>query len=200
MEGLDLSVGRGTSLAITGASGCGKSTVLMVLAGLVPARSGEIVGLGHPGLRASTRRLAAWRLHELGIVYQFGELMPELDPLDNVALPALLAGRPRDDAYSRAQDLLVRLDVPHDTPTPFLSGGERQRAAIARALVNGPSLLIADEPTGSLDPRAAESVGDLLFDYAADADCALIMVTHSPEVARLADRQYTLADKKLIAW
>lgn len=200
VENLDLTVARGESASISGYSGSGKSTLLMAFAGLVASKAGRISGLGHPGRGASSRRLAAWRLRELGIVYQFGELMPELDPLDNVALPALLAGTARKKAYDRARHLLDRVAAPHDTPTPFLSGGERQRVAIARALVNQPSLIVADEPTGSLDPATADEIANLLFDYAYDMDCALITVTHSPQFAALADRRYRLTDGRLVAW
>jgi len=195
----DLDLRQGGSVCVTGASGSGKSTLLMAVCGLVPARDGEISGLGHPGRGASARRLAAWRLARLGIVYQFGELLPELTPLDNVALPALLAGYPRAEAYRRAAGLLETVEVDPRTQTRYLSGGERQRAAVARALVNRPALVVADEPTGSLDPAAAARLTDLLFDRARAFGCALLVVTHAPDVAVRADRRYLVADGKLLA-
>lgn len=188
LEGVSFTVGSAESLALTGDSGCGKSSLLMSLVGLLRASAGHIAGFGHPGVGASRRALAQWRLRNCGLVYQFGELLPDLDALDNVALPGLLAGRERREVYREARVLLDDLGVEPATSALHLSGGERQRAALARALINRPGIVFADEPTGSLDPATGEQVAKLLLTYTAERRCALILVTHSPRLAGLTDR------------
>jgi putative ABC transport system ATP-binding protein/lipoprotein-releasing system ATP-binding protein len=197
-DGLELEVERGRSLAVLGPSGCGKSTLLSVLLGLAPPDAGtvEIAGAGITGM--SPRRRARHRRDHMGMVFQFGELLPELSPVENVALAGLLAGLSRKQATERARDLLGRLGVPLAARTTArLSGGERQRTAVARAIVNRPAVLLADEPTGALDEHNRETVADLLFSLPAEYDCALVVVTHDRQVARRADRRLLLSDGSL---
>lgn len=194
LDGVDLAVATGSSLAITGPSGSGKTTLLLCMAGLLVPDSGTIRLGDQPVNRLSPAARAALRLRSVGVVYQFGELLPELSPVENVALPALLAGVPRDKAYRRAGDLLGDLGVGDKATvaTTVLSGGERQRVAVARALVTEPALLLADEPTGSLDPETTGTVAALLYDLPHRYDCAVVVVTHNQQVAMGADRQMAL--------
>jgi putative ABC transport system ATP-binding protein/lipoprotein-releasing system ATP-binding protein len=193
LDGVDLAVHAGESVAVTGPSGSGKTTLLMCALGLVKPDDGLIAVAGIEMTRLSSRALAAHRRKHLGVVFQFGELLPELSPLENVALAALLAGADHRKAYTAAGELLKELGVPAgETPTASLSGGERQRTAVARALINEPTVLLADEPTGSLDRAARELVGDLLFSVSQAHGCALMVVTHDPAVAERADRRLSL--------
>ncbi|GAA1911394.1 ABC transporter ATP-binding protein [Streptomyces sodiiphilus] len=198
LDRLDLVVRAGESVAVTGPSGSGKSTLLMCLLGLLRPHAGDILvkGTDITGLRE--RALARYRREHVGIVFQFGELLPELTPLENTALAALLSGVPRDEAYARAESLLSEFGVPYGrTPTADLSGGERQRTAVARALINEPSLLLADEPTGALDGATRDAMAEVLFSVPRRWGCALLLVTHDASVAARADRHLALGDGRL---
>ncbi|MFI8878670.1 ABC transporter ATP-binding protein [Streptomyces sp. NPDC055243] len=193
LDSVELSVSPGESVAVTGPSGSGKSTLLMCVLGLIKPQAGSITAGGREitGLRSA--QLAQARRETLGMVFQFGELLPELTPVENVALPILLDGGRHQDIYRRAEELLDELGVPtNTTPTGMLSGGERQRTAVARALITEPAVLLADEPTGALDPEAKDGVARLLFTTARDRGCALLLVTHDPSVADRADRRHEL--------
>ncbi|MFD5648224.1 ABC transporter ATP-binding protein [Streptomyces sp. NPDC127039] len=193
LDRVGLTVAPGESVAVTGPSGSGKSTLLMCVLGLIKPDSGTI-RVGDRELTAlSSGRLTKARRELLGMVFQFGELLPELTPVENVALPVLLGGGEHQEAYRRAASLLEELGVPAgSTPTGMLSGGERQRAAVARALIARPAVLLADEPTGALDPEAKQDVARLLFTTARRHDCALLLVTHDQSVAEQADRRHEL--------
>ncbi|HEY8474576.1 MAG TPA: ABC transporter ATP-binding protein [Natronosporangium sp.] len=199
LDGVDFVAPAATTTAIMGPSGSGKTTLLMCVAGLLTAKAGRVEVNGRQINTLSPRQRASVRLTDIGIVYQFGELMPELTPLENVALPALLAGSAPSQAYQRARELLAELSVGEvaQTPTAALSGGERQRVAVARALVNRPSLLLADEPTGSLDRAAADLVADVFFRLPQAHGCAAVVVTHNPRIAARADAQWELDAGKL---
>jgi lipoprotein-releasing system ATP-binding protein len=198
LAGADLAVRPGQSVSVMGPSGSGKSSLLMCVMGLVRPDSGRVSVAGQDMNRLSSRALAAHRRRHIGMVFQFGELLPELTPVENVMIASLLAGDSVGDARSRSEKLLADLGVPEATGTQDLSGGERQRVAVARALVNTPELLLADEPTGSLDGKQRAAVADLLFSTPRAHGCALVVVTHDETVARLADVQLHLVDGKLV--
>ncbi|MER7513115.1 ABC transporter ATP-binding protein [Streptomyces lavendulae] len=199
LDALDLDVPPGTSVAVTGPSGCGKSSLLSCLAGITLPAAGRITVAGHDITAASPSRRSALRLAHVGMVYQFGELLPELTALENVALPALMSSAHPREVYRRAEELLGELGLAdrRTSPSATLSGGERQRLAVARALIGSPDVILADEPTGALDGKAAQAVAELLFALPAQRQCALVVVTHAPAVAERADAVLTLADGKL---
>ncbi|MFE5257514.1 ABC transporter ATP-binding protein [Streptomyces coelicoflavus] len=198
LAGAELTVPAGSSVSVTGPSGSGKSTLLMCVMGLIRPQSGRVEVVGQDVTRLSARALAAHRRRHVGMVFQFGELLPELTPVENVMIASLLAGDAVTEARSRAESLLTRLGVPEATATQDLSGGERQRVAVARALVNTPELLLADEPTGALDGEQRESVADLLFSTPREHGCALVVVTHDPMVAGRADVRLHLHEGRLV--
>lgn len=195
---LDLNLDAGTSAAVMGASGSGKSTLLSTALGLVRPDEGQVQVLGTEITRMSQSKLATLRAASIGMVFQTGELLPDLTSVENVALPLLL-GRlaERSVARSRAEQLLADLGVDPRTGVPDLSGGEQQRVAVARALIAEPSLLLADEPTGSLDPSTRDTVADLIFSLPNRYGCAVLVVTHDPQLASRANAVYELADGRL---
>lgn len=197
LDGVDLTVDRGRSVALTGPSGTGKTTLLMCLAGLLPPTAGQVRVDGDDLTSLSPAARAALRLRRIGIVYQFGELLPELTPLENVTLPALLRGTRRRQAHDKARALMDDLGIGPlaGGSTATLSGGERQRVAVARALVTDPAVVLADEPTGSLDRAGADIVAELLFGLPGTYGCALVVVTHNSDVAARADRELSLGAK-----
>lgn len=185
----DLVVAAGETVAIIGPSGVGKTTLLNCILGTVRPSSGKIWVGGEQVTGTSDARLARIRAEKLGVVFQHGELLSELSPVENVALPALINGCPRENAVARATELLHILGVPLDRETvDELSGGERQRTALARALVNKPTAILADEPTGSLDPGTRDRVADVIFGAPARWGCGLLVVTHDPAIAARAHR------------
>jgi lipoprotein-releasing system ATP-binding protein len=192
LDDAGLTVDAGESVAVMGPSGSGKSTFLSCILGLVRPDRGEILVDGKDVTRLRGAKLARYRHDKIGMVFQFGELIPELSPWENVALPALLSRQNRRSAYERAESLLEELNVPMTGRADRLSGGERQRAAVARALINSPDLIIADEPTGALDEKTRDQVAQLLFALPRKRNCALLLVTHDAAVAKAADRVVSL--------
>ena len=195
LRGIDLDVAVGEFVAIMGPSGCGKSTLLNVIAGLERVDDGTIEVAGERIDDKDEDWLARFRRHHVGIVFQFFNLLDGVSALDNIVLPAVLGGMRRRDAMARARELLDLLglgDRSEQVPA-VLSGGQRQRLAIARALVNEPTLLLADEPTGALDSAGGVEVLEL-FRRLHAAGQTIILVTHSEEVARGADRIVVLRD------
>jgi putative ABC transport system ATP-binding protein len=198
LRGVDLDVEAGELVAIMGPSGCGKSTLLNLVAGLDLADEGSILVAGEEVVGRSEDWLAHMRRRHIGIVFQFFNLLEGMTALENVVLPAMVAGTKRRAAESRARDLLDLLgvgDKADDLPA-VLSGGQRQRLAIARALANEPTLLLADEPTGALDSDGGREVLELFRRLHADGQ-TIVMVTHSDEVAAGADRIVHMRDGKV---
>ncbi|MEP6470399.1 MAG: ABC transporter ATP-binding protein [Acidobacteriota bacterium] len=199
LDSVDLAIAAGEFLAVVGPSGGGKSTLLHLVAGIDRATSGSIRVGGRDVATLSERELTLYRRREVGVVFQFFNLLPHLTVRENVELPRLLDGK--RDAAARARDLLDRVDLARrrDAYPGELSGGEMQRAAIARGLVTGARLLLADEPTGNLDSRHGEEVLSLLDEVRRERGVTLILATHSEVAARRADRIVELADGKVSA-
>ncbi len=198
LRGVDLDVAPAQFLAIMGPSGCGKSTLLNLVAGLDLADDGEITIDGEVITGQDEDGLARMRRRHIGIVFQFFNLLEGMTALENVVLPAMIAGSKRKSAESRARDLLDLLGVGDkaDELPAVLSGGQRQRLAIARALANQPTLLLADEPTGALDTEGGQEVLEL-FRRLHDDGQTILMVTHSDEVAAGADRVVHMRDGRI---
>ncbi|MFM5716692.1 ABC transporter ATP-binding protein [Aeromonas caviae] len=199
LEGIDLQVNTGETLALVGASGSGKSTLLGLLAGLDLPSSGEIEILGHSLTRLDEEGRARLRAEQVGFVFQSFLLLPTLSALENVMLPAELRGE--TDSEPRARELLAQVGLGerlHHLP-PRLSGGEQQRVAIARAFMTRPSLLLADEPTGNLDSKTGETVIELLFRLNSEHNTTLVVVTHDHELAQRCQRQLVMSAGRLEA-
>ncbi|NBB78841.1 MAG: ATP-binding cassette domain-containing protein [Verrucomicrobia bacterium] len=194
LDGVDFELRQGESVSIRGESGSGKSTLLNVLSGLERVDSGRLFWEGQDVSRYSLSRLAAARTRFMGFVFQAYYLAPELNALENVLLGARIAGRIDGSVRERAEALLVRVGLGERIrhASTKLSGGERQRVAVARALINDPPLVLADEPTGNLDEATGQSVMDLLLEIAGESAKSLILVTHNPEFAARTDRQLNL--------
>jgi len=199
LHGVSMSVSCGECVAITGASGSGKSTLLHVAAGLIRPHAGGVWLLGTNLNDLDEAGRTRLRRRRVGIVLQFGQLVPDLSALENVALPLLLDGVRRRDALGIAGDWLARAGLGEERLqlASELSGGQAQRAAVARALVTGPELIFADEPTGSLDTEGGEALMTLLLGAARDLGAAVVLVTHEPAVAARADRELRLRDGRL---
>jgi putative ABC transport system ATP-binding protein len=196
LRGVSLQVRPGEVVAVTGASGCGKSTLLHCAAGILQPQAGAAVVAGQDlGLMAEGER-SKLRRSLIGVVLQFGQLVPDLSLADNVALPLLLDGHDRASARTAAIEWLQRVGVDDeaDAVPAELSGGETQRAAVARALITGPAIVLADEPTGSLDSLAGQEVLEVLVKETQGRGAALVMVTHDNLVAAAADREIRLRD------
>jgi putative ABC transport system ATP-binding protein len=195
LHALDMDVGAGEFIAVVGRSGCGKSTLLNILGGLDTADAGQVLVAGRDLSQLNEAGLTIYRREAVGIVFQSFNLLPLLSVLENAALPALMANKPRPDSMARAATLLERVGLGHRLghQAAMLSGGEMQRVSIARALINEPAVVLADEPTGNLDSQSAEGVLDLLQSVALEGR-TVIMVTHSREAAALSQRTLQMRD------
>ena len=201
LDGIDLMMRAGDQLSIMGRSGTGKSTLLHVLGGLERPTAGS-VRIGELELSAAgDREAAALRSSQVGFVFQFHHLLPEFTALENVMMPAVIAGQDFDGAHRRAAQMLGEVGLEHrlDHRPGELSGGEQQRVAIARALVHRPNLVLADEPTGNLDHRTGTDVFKLLLDAVSQRGAILVVVTHDRELADSMPRRFLLADGGLEA-
>jgi lipoprotein-releasing system ATP-binding protein len=196
LRGVSLGVMRGEFLALRGASGAGKSTLLHLLGGLDSPNDGQIFSGGTDLASLSNLALSRWRNGKVGFVFQAYHLLPELDALENVCLPARLARVAAETAEERGRDLLKRVGLGERMEhKPYeLSGGEQQRVAIARAMINSPELLLADEPTGNLDSHTGEEIIELLCALRAERNTTLVIATHDAKVAARAPRALELVD------
>ncbi len=199
LQDLDLRVESGSVVSITGASGSGKSTLLHLLGSLDAPDRGQVLFRGEDIGAFSRKRLATYRNRDIGFVFQFHYLMPELTVRENVASPVLIQRFKRQAAFDAADALLAAVGLQDKLEVmPYqLSGGEKQRAAIARSLVNAPRLLLADEPTGSLDWKTGESVFAVFKRLIAERGLSAVIATHNPQLAALTDRKYLLHGGKL---
>ena len=199
LKDLNLTVESGKKVVIVGESGSGKSTLLNIIGGIDKASSGTVRAGKWILNELSEAQLSEYRSKYLGLVFQFHYLLKDFTAVENVAMPALIAGMPKKEAYERAGQLLQDVGVYErkDHLQSQLSGGERQRVAVARSLINNPQLLLADEPTGNLDPANAEKIGQLLFSIVDKYSKTLILVTHDMNLASKGDFQYRIVEGKL---
>ena len=200
LDGVDFSLKRGEVHALLGENGAGKSTLLQILGTLSTPDAGSLIidGVDVPSL--DSRGLAEFRNRKLGFVFQFHHLLPEFTALENVMIPAFIAGRSRKDAQAAAIALLEDLGLGERTThkPSELSGGEQQRVAIARALINKPAVLFADEPSGNLDSRTKEELHRLFFDLRDKYGQTIVIVTHDPELAAMCDRSLFMVDGQFV--
>jgi lipoprotein-releasing system ATP-binding protein len=196
LRGVNLDIARRERLAILGNSGVGKSTLLHILGTLDHPTTGRVLFEGEDLFAKPPGHLARFRNQSLGFIFQFHHLLPEFDAQENVMMPGLIGGRSFAEMRERATRLLTEVGLEHRIHHPVgkLSGGERQRVAVARALVLEPALLLADEPTGNLDPKTADQVLDLLLEMNRVHGTALVVVTHSPDIADRLGRRCVLTD------
>ena len=196
LKGVDLHVAKGEVVSIVGASGAGKTTLLQIVGTLERADSGTLSINGTEVRGLSSKALSAFRNKHIGFVFQFHHLLPEFTALENVMMPGLIAGRSMNDCEPRAKQLLERLNIlPRAEHKPGqLSGGEQQRVAVARALFNSPSIVLADEPSGNLDSAHARELHQLFFDLRTELGQTFVIVTHNEELAEMADRRLVIRD------
>lgn len=201
LNDVSLDVFKGEQLAIVGTSGSGKSTLLHIIGTLDCPTSGQVSLLGEDLYELTSKRQSEIRNQDLGFIYQFHHLLPEFSALENVAMPALIQGVGREQAHKEAKALLERVGLGHRLShiPAEMSGGERQRTAIARALINKPKLVLADEPTGNLDAASGEAVYALIKELATQLGTAFVVVTHDAKLAARMDRQLQMKDGLLLS-
>lgn len=200
LNGVDMHIAEGEVVAIVGASGAGKSTLLHILGTLDKPDSGQVIMDGQSVFNLSSKALHAFRNQRLGFVFQFHNLLPEFTALENVCMPALIQGKTKKQAELDAMTWLDRLGLadrvkhrPHE-----MSGGEQQRVAVARALVNRPAVVLADEPSGNLDSHHALKLHELFFELRKDFNQTFVIVTHNNDLAAMADRAVRMFDGKIV--
>ena len=201
LRGVDLDISQGEIVSIVGPSGAGKTTLLQIIGTLDVPQEGSVRYDGEDVLRLKDREMAQFRNRNIGFVFQFHQLLPEFTMLENVAIPALLGGVARSQAYSRARQLLERMHLSDrlDHKPSQLSGGECQRVAVARALINSPKVILADEPSGSLDSHNKQELHQLFFDLRDDMGQTFIIVTHDESLASQADHMLHMRDGLIVA-
>ncbi len=200
LKGVDLSVQKGEIVSIVGASGAGKTTLLQILGTLDRMDKGSLYINDVAPFDLNAKALAEFRNTSLGFIFQFHQLLPEFSALENVCMPALIQNQSMAQAQKRAKELLDYLKLSHrfDHKPGALSGGEQQRVAVARALMNQPALILADEPSGNLDTQNAQELHQLFFDLRKTFDQTFIIVTHNADLAQMADRQMVMENGNFI--
>ena len=196
LRGVNLHIDKGEVISIVGPSGAGKTTLLQLIGALDRPTSGSILFNGRDLASMSDKQLATFRNRQIGFVFQFHQLLPEFTALENIIIPALIAGRSRSEAEKEAMELLgiMGLQERAGHKPSELSGGENQRVAVARALINKPALILADEPSGSLDSKNKEELHKLFFELRARYGQTFLIVTHDEELARTTDRTIRMVD------
>ena len=204
LKGVGLSIEKGEIVSIVGASGAGKTTLLQILGTLdthSPGHDTHIEIDGQDITRLGERKLARFRNEHIGFIFQFHQLLPEFTALENVCIPAFIRDMPRHEAEKRARELMEFLGLGHrlDHKPSELSGGEQQRVAVARALMNQPAVVLADEPSGNLDSASAERLHQLFFDLRDQYGQTFVIVTHNQQLADMADRKLTMVDGRIVS-
>ena len=200
LKGIDLQINEGEFVSIVGASGAGKTTLLQIIGTLDTAHEGEVVINGTNIKKLSDKQLSAFRNKQLGFVFQFHQLLPEFTALENVCIPGYIAKRNTKEVETKAKELLTKLGLQdrfHHKPNE-LSGGEKQRVAVARALINDPKLILADEPSGSLDSENKKELHSLLRKLCDDYGLTILLVTHDSDLTKVSDRVITMQDGRII--
>ena len=199
IKGIDIQIDKSEIVTIVGASGAGKTTLLQIIGTLEKADKGDVIINGQNVNKLSQKALAAFRNKNIGFVFQFHHLLPEFTALENICIPAFIAGDNKSKALDKAMHLLDYLnltDRANHKPS-MLSGGEQQRVAVARALINDPAVILADEPSGNLDSQNAKDLHELFFKLREQTGQTFVIVTHNPELAAMADRTLTIKDGKI---
>jgi len=201
LKGVDLHVTKGEIVSIVGPSGAGKTTLLQILGTLDKPNDGEILVDGVDFSKLNEKELAAFRNKHIGFIFQFHQLLPEFTALENVLIPALIAGKDTKKSTQKAKEILTYLQLTDrmEHKPSELSGGEKQRVAVARALINDPALILADEPSGSLDSKNRDELHKLLFDLREKFGLTIVIVTHDSELAALSDRVIEMKDGSIIS-
>jgi len=201
LKGIDLTIAKGEIVSIVGASGAGKSTLLHILGTLDIPDQGEVLFTGQDLTKMNNGDLARFRNKYIGFIFQFHNLLPEFTALENACLPGFLAGRSEKEVKARATELLEMLHLGHrlDHKPSEMSGGEQQRTAVARALINSPEIIFADEPSGNLDSKNANELHEIFFRLRNELDQTFVVVTHNAELADMADRKLVMKDGHIVA-
>jgi len=202
LKGVDIEIAKGEIVSIVGPSGAGKTTLLQILGTLDRPDSGDVEVNGVNFSKLSEKELAAFRNKHIGFIFQFHQLLPEFTALENVMIPALIARKDTKSVTARAKELIGYLGLSErmEHKPSELSGGEKQRVAVARALINSPSVILADEPSGSLDSKNRDELHKLLFDVRDKFGLTLVIVTHDKELAALSDRVIEMKDGKMMQY
>lgn len=200
LKGVDLTIDKGEIACIVGASGAGKSTLLQIIGTLESADKGNITIDNQDISTFNQKKLAAFRNQNIGFVFQFHHLLPEFTALENICIPAFIAGISKTEATKKAMQLLEYLNLTDrkDHKPSMMSGGEQQRIAVARALINNPSVVLADEPSGNLDSQSAKDLHQLFFNLRDKLGQTFVIVTHNPQLAEMADKTLTMKDGIII--
>jgi len=201
LKGIDLTIQKGEVVSIVGASGAGKSTLLHILGTLDTADQGEVTFNDQPIKSFNSSDLARFRNQHIGFIFQFHNLLPEFTALENVCLPGFLANTPEEQVKKRAADLLQMLNLGHrlEHKPSQMSGGEQQRTAVARALINSPEIIFADEPSGNLDSANAQELHEIFFRLRDELNQTFVIVTHNDQLADMADRKVVMKDGYLVS-